>query len=310
VTSDVEYVAEFEWVSHGIVIGDASMSNDLLPSYSYWKYTLSQQIYTADEIGMAGEISSIAFFNAGNQETRTYTIYMTHTEKSVFENANDWISVTEADMVFSGRVIMYKNNWTSIILDTPFTYDGTSNLALIVDDNSGSYTSSPHMSCRVFNADGNQAIRIYSDNTNYDPYNPSVYNGTLMSVKNQIILGLPYTITATANPAEYGTVSGAGNYAYGATCSLTAIPNAGYYFVNWTENGAVVSYDATYSFTVESERNLVANFVVEGTMCRVYFDLHDSFGDGWNGNYWSLIMEMAILSNSPLEAVHRLHMLE
>ncbi|MBO7618766.1 MAG: hypothetical protein J6T22_16395 [Bacteroidales bacterium] len=285
VTSDVEYVAEFEWVSHGIVIGDASMSNDLLPSYSYWKYTLSQQIYTADEIGMAGEISSIAFFNAGNQETRTYTIYMTHTEKSVFENANDWISVTEADMVFSGRVIMYKNNWTSIILDTPFTYDGTSNLALIVDDNSGSYTSSPHMSCRVFNADGNQAIRIYSDNTNYDPYNPSVYNGTLMSVKNQIILGLPYTITATANPAEYGTVSGAGNYAYGATCSLTAIPNAGYYFVNWTEDGAVVSYDATYSFTVDSERDLVANFVIEGTMCRVYFDLHDSFGDGWNGNY-------------------------
>lgn len=283
VTSDAEYVAEFEWVTQGIAIGDAAISNSYLPSYSFYNYTLSQQIYTTDEIGTACEIASIAFFNAGSQKTRSYTIYMTHTDKSTFENANDWINVTEEDMVYSGSVTMMNNSWTTIFFDTPFYYNGTSNLALIVDDNTGTYSSG--MSCRVFSTSGSQAIRIYSDNTNYDPYNPSGYNGTLMSVKNQIILGIPYTITASANPAEYGTVSGAGHYAYGAPCTLTAIPNDGYYFVNWTEDGTVVSYDINYSFTVSGDRNLVANFVEEGAMCRVYFDLHDSFGDGWNGNY-------------------------
>ena len=95
VTSDAEYVAEFEWVTQGIAIGDAAMSDGYLPSYSFYNYTLSQQIYTTDEIGTACEIASIAFFNAGSQKTRSYTIYMTHTDKSTFENANDWINVTE-----------------------------------------------------------------------------------------------------------------------------------------------------------------------------------------------------------------------
>ena len=69
-----------------------------------------------------------------------------------------------------------------------------------------------------------------------------------------------YTITATANPSDGGTVSGAGNYNYGASCTLTATAATGYSFTNWTENGSVVSSDANYTFTVEGNRSLVANF--------------------------------------------------
>ena len=69
-----------------------------------------------------------------------------------------------------------------------------------------------------------------------------------------------YTITATANPTNGGTVSGAGNYNYGASCTLTATTATGYTFTNWTENGSVVSSNANYTFTVEGNRNLVANF--------------------------------------------------
>ena len=71
-----------------------------------------------------------------------------------------------------------------------------------------------------------------------------------------------YTITATANPADGGTIAGAGEYEEGATATLTATANNGYNFVNWTENGAEVSTDATYSFVVNADRNLVANFAV------------------------------------------------
>ena len=283
VTSEAEYVAEFMLVSNGVAIGDAAMSSYYLPSYSAYNYTLSQQIYTADEIGRPCEITSISFFNAGTQKTRSYTIYLTHTDKSAFDSSNDWISVTEDDEVFTGNVTMVRNNWTKITLDTPFSYDGTSNLALVVDDNSGNWSSS--MACRVFDAAGTQAIRVYSDGTNYDPLNPSGYSGTLMSLKNQVILRWPYTITATANPTEGGTVSGVGSYESGTTCTLTATPNTGYSFLNWTENGMVVSYDANYSFTVNGDRNLVANFVEGTSVCEIYFDLYDSYGDGWNGNY-------------------------
>ena len=67
-------------------------------------------------------------------------------------------------------------------------------------------------------------------------------------------------ITVTVNPANTGTVTGAGTYELGETCTLAATPNSGYTFVNWTENNEVVSTNATYQFTVNANRDLVANF--------------------------------------------------
>ena len=54
--------------------------------------------------------------------------------------------------------------------------------------------------------------------------------------------------------------TGSGNFNYGETCVVTATPNTDYHFVNWTENGNAVSSEATYSFTVTGDRDLVANF--------------------------------------------------
>ena len=69
-----------------------------------------------------------------------------------------------------------------------------------------------------------------------------------------------YNVTATANPTAGGTVSGAGEYNHGESCTVTATANTGYTFSNWTENGTVVSTNSSYTFTVEGNRNLVANF--------------------------------------------------
>ncbi len=69
-----------------------------------------------------------------------------------------------------------------------------------------------------------------------------------------------FQVSAEANPTDAGTVIGGGNYTYGDSCTLSATENLGYTFINWTENGTVVSTDANYSFTVEDNRNLIANF--------------------------------------------------
>jgi Flp pilus assembly protein protease CpaA len=67
-------------------------------------------------------------------------------------------------------------------------------------------------------------------------------------------------ITATADPAEGGTVTGAGSYAGGVICTLTATANEGYTFINWMENGQQVSTDPTYSFIVDGDASYVAKF--------------------------------------------------
>ena len=71
-----------------------------------------------------------------------------------------------------------------------------------------------------------------------------------------------YQITATANPTAGGSVTGAGNYNYGSTCTLTATAHTGYTFVNWTKNGEEVSDDASYTFTVTEAAAYVANFSI------------------------------------------------
>ena len=72
--------------------------------------------------------------------------------------------------------------------------------------------------------------------------------------------GTQYTVNVSANPTNGGTVTGGGSYQQGQSCTVTASPNAGFNFTNWTENGNVVSTQASYTFNVTSNRNLVANF--------------------------------------------------
>ena len=69
-----------------------------------------------------------------------------------------------------------------------------------------------------------------------------------------------YTINVSANPTIGGSVAGGGTYNQGQSCTVTATPNAGYTFTNWTENGNVVSTNRNYTFTVTGNRTLVANF--------------------------------------------------
>ena len=71
-----------------------------------------------------------------------------------------------------------------------------------------------------------------------------------------------YTISATANPTECGTVTGDGNYNHFASCTLTATPATNYHFVNWTKGGVEVSTSATYSFTVTEGGSYTATFAI------------------------------------------------
>ena len=197
---------------------------------------------------------------------------MKHTTKTAFTSKTGWEALSTSDKVYSGNVTFNASGWTTITLSTPFVYNGTSNLIVGVDDNTGSYVSSSSNSPKfyVYSTSANRALRIYNDNTNYNPASPSSYSGSYVTSNNQIMLGMngsgggsqvnTYTITATANPTAGGTVTGAGTYNEGATVTLTATANSGYAFSKWTKNGTQVSTNATYSFTATADAAYVAVF--------------------------------------------------
>ena len=102
----------------------------------------------------------------------------------------------------------------------------------------------------------NTSIPVYVPHGSLEAYQ----NASGWSQFSNMIGMYPGIITATANPAEGGTVSGTGSYEGGATCTVVATANPGYAFASWQENGEVVSTDASYNFMVNGDRTLVAVF--------------------------------------------------
>jgi hypothetical protein len=97
---------------------------------------------------------------------------------------------------------------------------------------------------------------------NMSTHNSAGY-GTPNDSRYYFYVSLPvqnYTITVSASPGAGGTVSGGGTFAAGSSRTVTATANSSYTFTNWTENGSVVSTQASYTFTLNGNRNLVANF--------------------------------------------------
>ena len=119
-------------------------------------------------------------------------------------------------------------------------------LGRVTTNTSGSITA------QIPNVPSGSGYRIRLVSTNY----PMV-GGNIQTVS---IAPNTYTVTVAANPSNAGTVTGGGTYNQGQSCTVSATANTGYTFTNWTENGNVVSSNATYTFNVEGNRNLVANF--------------------------------------------------
>ena len=66
---------------------------------------------------------------------------------------------------------------------------------------------------------------------------------------------------------------------------MTATPNEGYTFNNWTKDGVEVSTNAIYSFTVTEDAAFVANFSESQSSITQTSDL----AQGWN--WWSTYIE-------------------
>lgn len=69
-----------------------------------------------------------------------------------------------------------------------------------------------------------------------------------------------YEVTLLHTPEDGGITIGDGTYPFGSLVALKAIPNATFYFINWTEGGEVVSVEQEYVFEIRNDRTLTATF--------------------------------------------------
>ncbi len=135
--------------------------------------------------------------------------------------------------------------------------------------NSGTGTGSFTVNMTGLTANTTYYVRAYAINSAGTSYGSEVSFTTQQTTT--------YTITVSASPTNGGTVSGGGTYQQGQSCTVHATANNGCTFSNWTENGNVVSTNASYSFTVNGNRSLVANFNTIAVL------LEESFEDDLGG---------------------------
>ena len=112
-----------------------------LPVNNCYRYSYTQQIVLASELGGAGDISSISFLYESPYRMTVKTnctIYLGHTARAYFDFPNDTVPRSEMQVVYIGS-LNCSQGWNRIVLGTPFAYDGTNNLVLAIDDNSGGY---------------------------------------------------------------------------------------------------------------------------------------------------------------------------
>ncbi len=170
---DIEVsVSTPECVATTWITGDSTGSSYYTPVNNYYKYTLSETIITAEEIGGPMRIDTISFhymYSSPMTDKFDVTMWLQPTTKSEFSSTSDidLLDSSIAVQIFSDSM-NFSQGWNDIVLPTPYIFDGTTNLMLIVDDNSNDYNSSSYKFSTA-NCSDYKTITWYSDSQNPDP---------------------------------------------------------------------------------------------------------------------------------------------
>ena len=246
-----------------VLVGAGDVDANYIPTYTYYNYSTTQQIYTADELGFgAGNVSKIAFYNNGSAVSRNIDVYITNTTKDSFTGGYDMVNMTAEDKVYSGTYT-FVNGWCEIAFSKNFEYTG-GNILICVDDNTGSYVQAP-----TFKGNNTANCRANyrfddSSNNNYDPLNVAGKYTQALNQNNQIkfFVEAEPGVKANVEAIEFAEVK-LGNYwseKYNAPSAEVKVENIG---------AEITSIESSNEFFVLSENiDLTASTVVFNVTCK------------------------------------------
>ncbi len=179
-----------------LAVGDGGESSGYFPVTTNYNYSYSQQIFLASELGGATEFQSITFENEymSLSTERGVKMYLVQTQAN---NSTTWVSTTDAQLVYEGPYVS-STGWNTYNFIAPFQYDGTSNLALIIIDTTGSYSDFDQVYWMVHEpfAECSRYYMTDSHTENISISNPPA-NGYETSYRCNVLFGAPCDSTTT-----------------------------------------------------------------------------------------------------------------
>lgn len=237
-------------IQESITVGNGGSTTTALPFTTSCAYSISQQIYTFEDVEQTGNITGIAFqYKSGASGTRSIDVYMKHSNIETFATATSWESMTNEYKVYSGDIVISgtADEWVGVTFTTPFAYTG-GNFVLCVYDHTNSTLSGT-----TFHADqvSGKSLCYYSGMfpAPLDPSNVNK-NGYMFNYRNNIKLSFaeggqdPVTPTVPAAPVVTAEAAG--------TSSIT---------LTWNTVAGATSYKV-YSAGTEIEEVLTTSHTV------------------------------------------------
>ncbi|MDR2238781.1 MAG: T9SS type A sorting domain-containing protein [Chryseobacterium sp.] len=157
------------------------------PISIYYAYSLSQQLYLASEIGGPMTIQQLKFYTKNAppslDNTGQIDVWIGHTALNGFQNTVSptgagWIPVAQQQQSLTSGSVSISGNEITLVLDTPFSYNGTDNLVITVDENQSGDDGSAYPFYQTTDYTEDVTLINRSDDANPDPANPPMnYTG-------------------------------------------------------------------------------------------------------------------------------------
>ena len=185
-------------------IGNGTSGVYQIPGNAFYNYSYCQQIFTAEELmaqgAFFGEVKSLAFEHFGPTITGAqFTILMANAD--VADLSGGWY-LENMQQVYDGVVNLEQGDGFNMefIFDTPFVYDGASNIVVTFV-----YARAPYVGTTprfyVHEVDFTGSLLMQNDGSPYDPFAPSG-NGTAYVNRNNMRFNMCIT------EPEYVTITG------------------------------------------------------------------------------------------------------
>lgn len=179
-------------------------------------------------------------------------------------NPTNPIEPGDPGVPYTLRLNMTPSGAGSFNINAVTSYVAGTNITLRAYSNSGFYFVAWEENGEVISTSSTFTYTMPAKNTDitarylYNPSNPSEPSEPVMPEKP-----VYSTLALVCNPSSSGTfnISSGNSYQVGTSVSLRAYPNTNFIFVNWTENGEVISTSSQFNYVVKAGNpTVVANF--------------------------------------------------
>jgi hypothetical protein len=232
-----------------------------------WTFTSVPNIsVTANPVG-GGTVSGSGNFEQGSSTTVVATalpgsVFTNWTEEgTIVSNSTSYTFTVNGNRALVANFITIPVGALAVNLSSsPAIGGNTSGAGAYPVGSSVTVTAIPNANYTFLNWTDNNVVVSTSRN-----YQFTLVSNRILVANFRIIPASQFALNLSSSPIAGGSTNGEGAYNSGTNVIAVATPNNGYSFINWTENGASVSTNPNYSFTINGNRTLIANFLFVST---------------------------------------------